>query len=474
MRVQTWDIAGTVSKRRFLFSALMVVWVAGAVAVGVSVGRSPLWALLVLGVVGEAIFVFRPVWGLYLLIPLIFAEEFVVVGPSLTVTKIVGLGVMVAWGVHAVVMRDRPVFPRHAWLWAGFVGWGTVSLIWAKSLPPALEAATTLLQLLGLYVLVVNLVTDRTRLDVIVVLIITSATLWAVVAIDNYFAGRGWTSPGYLRARANDLQDPNFFAASLLPAVVLVLSRMANSRLRPWQAAWFVAFAIILSAILLTQSRGTYLALASAILFILLRHRLSFLYIASAALILIAGGALPLDRITERALSIISLSEGGASRPNIWLVGVSIFRAYPLAGIGLGNFSVGFDSFYAQAKGLTMSLHRGYGAHSIYVSTLAELGLVGIVLMAGALVSAFISHWLSLAQLKRLGSPAFATSYGIMVTVLCMLVMGATLDIQSRKFFWLTLGLQAACVHVEAIRTARPAPARDGEPPARIVGNSAP
>jgi len=175
----------------------------------------------------------------------------------------------------------------------------------------------------------------------------------------------------------------------------------------------FLLFVIGLSwiGLILSKSRAILLFALMAMvvwLFVYLwtNHRKYFisLFLAiSASLIsvatLILTHALEVANITglswiaELALdlksrNLLSWSELGGilgSRFEIWGAAWTMFWQFPLAGLGQGNFyhlsSIGFFS-----KSQYLILNGGENAHNYFLQTLTETGLVGAILLIGALV----------------------------------------------------------------------------------------
>jgi hypothetical protein len=85
-------------------------------------------------------------------------EELAALAPGgfLTLHKLLGMVVVGGWLLHALLQR-RPIgAPSIALLPGAFVLWGAVSALWAVDPGAATHATVTLVQLLALYLLVVN------------------------------------------------------------------------------------------------------------------------------------------------------------------------------------------------------------------------------------------------------------------------------------------------------------------------------
>ncbi|MGH3008122.1 MAG: tetratricopeptide repeat protein [Gaiellaceae bacterium] len=78
------------------------------------------------------------------------------------------------------------------------------------------------------------------------------------------------------------------------------------------------------------------------------------------------------------------LSSSGSGRWQLWSAAVSEFKAHPLNGGGAGSY----EYYWLQHRPSFLSyLFSQYG-HSLYLETLAELGIVGLLLLLGAVLVA--------------------------------------------------------------------------------------
>ena len=78
----------------------------------------------------------------------------------------------------------------------------------------------------------------------------------------------------------------------------------------------------------------------------------------------------------------------GAARLYTWGIGMDMFYANPIIGIGQSNFPWTFDIYEAGQKFNDRSF-GGRQAHSAWVTLISELGLVGIVIIGGMLVRCY-------------------------------------------------------------------------------------
>ena len=103
---------------------------------------------------------------------------------------------------------------------------------------------------------------------------------------------------------------------------------------------------------------------------------------ARGACPIVAGGANP-PGTKEVSVGATNqrLSELGSNRPEYWRVALDVFKADPVEGVGSSGFAVE----WLQKRRISEGVHD---AHSLEIETLAELGLVGVALLAALLSAA--------------------------------------------------------------------------------------
>jgi hypothetical protein len=80
------------------------------------------------------------------------------------------------------------------------------------------------------------------------------------------------------------------------------------------------------------------------------------------------------------------LSAGGSNRSQYWQAALDAFASKPITGIGAGNYALYWNAHPEVAIPVV-------NAHSLYLETLAELGVVGLLLVLGFLARAAVAGW---------------------------------------------------------------------------------
>jgi O-antigen ligase len=163
------------------------------------------------------------------------------------------------------------------------------------------------------------------------------------------------------------------------------------------RAALGIAVAALLASVFVTESRA---AIGAAALFVFafvtalgVRRRINIwrgLMIASLALAIVLAG-LPgvLDKTVDKTAAGVPLSY----RDDIWSNALVEWRQFPFFGVGMGNFGrIPLEELQEWNKSQDWKIRataqgESSHAHSLYLTTLAERGLVGLAVLVAVLLA---------------------------------------------------------------------------------------
>ena len=253
--------------------------------------------------------------------------------------------------------------------------------------------------------------TERGRRRLLEVTVL-SASLVALIGVTQHLTGSTLGLPAR-SAAASVFINKNYAGAFMdlaTPAAFLLLLAADNRRSRLWSGT---AFLLCLSYSLITLSRGHWLALAVALglLLILFRRnpairrrlvaqpssqRLAALIMLAAPLVLLApslSGETPLS--SSPTATQLSASGSISDRFGFYRNTLQLIQDHPLAGIGPGAFYSGFRDYYGTPSPLplTTELIGIAHAHNDYLEYLAELGILGGLVMITLLATVWYSAW---------------------------------------------------------------------------------
>ncbi len=195
----------------------------------------------------------------------------------------------------------------------------------------------------------------------------------------------GWSQAEQFAGRSAGMFGvPNSLAALLELVIPVCLTLLfSRSTTAAAKAVCSSLVALFVFAVVLSGSRGCYIALALALMLWPLlgrqewRRRIAGVVVIFA---LVVVGVWALYRFSEPAHSRIQpFLEGKfeSSRPIIWKAGYQIWRTHPWLGSGARSYNVLFDQY--RPRGF---LNEPDWAHNDYLNTLSDYGLVGFALWA--------------------------------------------------------------------------------------------
>jgi putative inorganic carbon (hco3(-)) transporter len=395
-----------------------------AVVVAVAIAALPLMTVAVLR---SPLVVF-----LALYVVVVPIDDALLVGQGLTVTKLLGLAIGITALGRLIKRRAQIRVPYAVLGWTAVLSFMALSILWGISPDLSWQTLVTIFSAFALLVILVVVPMDASELRGLIFATIASGALVGVVSIifarHELSTIEGQVGRLYLTFGSATL-DPNRFGASLLLPVAMTVGALGQSR--GWRRVVLLAsLALTLWAVYLSASRGTMLALiAMAIVAIVAsrqRFALGSLLGLSVALLLVIP-----NEIQSRFFGKDSDLAYGAGRLDIWRVALEIFRGHWLLGTGVGTFIPAYNRAFFMAY---EPQYAGWNRdpHSILLSTAAELGLVGIVIVAVALILQYRS-----ARLIGADDPYPWLRTVFRAAFLGLLVASFFVDVLTTKFAWL-------------------------------------
>jgi len=407
--------------------------------------------------------------GLALFGYLAFIELIPVEGPVLSVTKLLGLLLALAWFAVLTTGRrgDLDFFVAHPFVSAAlglFFGWAVISMVWAEDPSLALGSATRYGLNLILFLIVFTAIRTEKDLGRVLLGFMLGAATAAVFGILTP------TDPTGARL-GSELLDPNDLAASLVSGAALAAGVAVLYRGAPLVRVAAAATGLFCAtAVWLTASRGGLIALGiAAVCAIVVAGRwrpqvsVAIVVFAAASYVYFAAFA-PVqvqERITEPAQGQARLEEG---RTTIWQVAWRAYEANPVQGLGAGNFEVSSKHYLFEPGVLGRTdeiIDRPKVVHNSYLGVLSELGTVGFGLFMLILGFAVGSMLMAARFFGKSGNRRLqAVSLSLAVAVLGNLAAGFFFTAEYNKELWLLLGLGPALLSLS--KAGDPSVARPG------------
>lgn len=252
------------------------------------------------------------------------------------------------------------------------------------------------------YFLAVNTVKSRQRLATCIRLVLISATLISFTGIAQYMLGKAtydWLDSSLfadIAGRSTSVfSNPNTLAYFIITVFPLSLAAFVlGSDARSRFIAGFSALSLLLCTVV-TWSRGAWIGLAvSAFMFMLMMTPRAIAAVPAATTVVSLACILLPNTLGARIDSIISLSDSANYyRVRIWNGVCRIIGRYSGGGIGIGEDV--FTQVYVRVA--APEVWHASHAHSLWLQTLTELGIAGLLVLLTAL--AFI--WQKSAECVR-------------------------------------------------------------------------
>jgi putative inorganic carbon (HCO3(-)) transporter len=352
------------TQRRITVALIFVVTCVIALGVTALLLRSTaLGMVAVTAFVGGIVLFIEPFVGLviYFLLLYIRPQDYVTALIGKPIMLLVGVATFALMMVHMAVQKrslrlaGAPQNLLMLWFFAGIM----LSSLATLYMPDVTEAFTDFLAILVMYLLIANLVTTPRRLAFTINLLVILTLILAAQGIVQYFTGAGFggqqTYEGRIQA-VGIFSDPNDLGLALVMVLPYVFLKLAD-RVKPWEKLLaFIALALLVYALYLTQSRGGLMAFGALMMILFSRSMGKVLGYGLGGLAMVALFVL------GPRMSTISTGEASAyGRIQAWAVGIDLFEQFPIFGVGYGNFTE----------------YHFRTAHNSFVLCMAELGMFG-------------------------------------------------------------------------------------------------
>lgn len=360
---------------------------------------------------------------------------------QVTVLKILGL-VVVSRRLFDLTFLGRPLrivkAPPMIWAFLFVLSLG-LSIVAAQEIYVSLSGLLTYIQLLVVFFLIIDFVRGEREIKCLLLVLILSGVVNAGLAMYQYHV------EGVERVEGA-IGNANRFGIIQLALLCQIAPFLRSMPARWMTPAVLLALAPIAYSVLLSFSRGAFVAAAVVIVYGFLFLRFGSLWPKAAlAVVVIVGLMLAPEGIYRRietiptALSGTKLREGSiTTRVQYLRAGIRMGLDHPVMGVGLKHFDRYVPSY--------ANLHtiRAGGAHNMYVSIFAEAGSVGLAAFLGLLATSLMTvrgDQRSNRSWTRIET-AFVNSVELGWVVLLIGGLFATLEYS--KVLWILLALVMA------------------------------
>jgi probable O-glycosylation ligase (exosortase A-associated) len=392
----------------------------------------------------------RPFFGLLVLITIYYVQpaELIPALEPLHIERTYAIALLLAFLLQRPSNSERPVLNPILRAGMALVGVAALSVPFAVWRGGAVEATVNLAKLIIYLFLLSTLIDTKDRMRKV---------LWLLAGLLAWISGNGFLSylqgnfivrQGIDRAvgETSIVGDPNALASTisgLLP-LVFVLWRCSQKILQRLLLLGLMLLA--LATMVVTGSRTGLIGLAVIVLYYVFNSRHKVAALALCAVVAIVLWLAMPRQYQERYLTTVHFAQGeklddsNELRVHLWKAGWRMFLDHPILGVGAGQFSTAYGTFYSGAKhGAWMS------PHSLFFQVAAELGLVGLVAFGSFLFRVVRAN---LFVLKAHAGDQQGWDYQLALALGAALLGYAVVSVTGHTFFsprwYFTAGLIAA------------------------------
>ncbi len=426
-------IIGVIGYAFLLCLALLWLHVSPVMILGLTAGGA---ATLLIGL--------QPYIGVQALVMLLFLEGAVSTVEGVTGMKVLGVVILLAWIGNLAMRRSASSrFDLFAVALLGFLGWGSITVIYANDGALATTRMLTFAQL-GLVAMMFSSVVDSPkRLRGVYAAYVVWALVSTLIAIGGYYLGFSAVASGLVGNR-------NLLALYVNVAIVCAYLLHQTTESRVVRTAIALAIPVFFLGLALSFSRTGLIVQGVALLAVWYRvaRQKGFLILGGSLAALALITVLLPTAFWQRAGSIVPVIERQQDtfglRVRLWKAGMKMIQDHPVTGVGPGNFVITARR-YAQGEMRAFQL----SAHNTYVSVAAETGIVGLAAFLLLAVLALRDSRKAIHAARAAGRRDLET-YAIISEVCLLVVMatGVTMTVEGLKIFWFLLGLSLAARRV--------------------------
>lgn len=365
-------------------------------------------------------------------------------GSGISLTKVAGVIAFLSFAFHALVTRRRLVFEGTHILVLLLLAVSLVSTVNAHDQSAAQSTVVRYASFVAMFFVVSQFGDDHNLLRRIAWVLTLASAAASYFALANLFSGRSLLA-GLPYANENDVA---FTLATALPLALWLVREPGVKRV-----VALASVATILSAVVLTFSRGAFVGLAAGALWKLFAERRNLGVVIVGGIVALAT-VLVLVNVNASQVHRASLAKQKVAQENIqsrldaWSGAARLTADHPLLGVGPGNF----QSYFFRATDRPSGSLLLTQVHNTYLDVASELGVIALILFVSFIAMSF-SHAVK-AERMSLGPPGLASALATALVVAA--VSGSFISAQYAAPFWLLGALTAA---VWSQREPRPAPA---------------
>jgi len=358
-----------------------------------------------------------------------------------------------------LVKRDwKGVDPSILWLIGLLFFFMAISALQGMAIGRSLSIMMLYAKVFLLAILIIGCVRDEKNIKVMTVYCIAGLIVGALYAVYQSLTGQFSVSNIYVQRAAGLRADPNDTAMLLLSGVPLSVYWLFQLKSKALKIIPAISIVVLLIGIVLTGSRGGFVALALIFLAIYLK-RPTIIATFVAVFIMVLAVTLAPDSYKERIESLVTGQEKHGSkslesRSKLLSQGLTVFMNHPVLGVGAGNFGAAFmeslnSAEFSGSSGLAITGNTHLAAHNMYLEFFVENGIIG----GGLLISIFLLSIIKLMKFDRENRQyqrsIYSLPFCILLALLGMYFAGLFLSQGKNSVLWFIIGLGLSITNIK-------------------------
>ncbi len=386
-------------------------------------------------------------FGLYLaLIPF---DSILAVSSGATLTRFAGIASALALVFRAVLLREV-LPPAKSWFaWLAFVSYAGISFIWTSDVPTAQMVFQQIATLFVLMTVLAIYPARPTEFRIALGITIATGVGAAVYAVQLYRSGAVSASENrvLIATTTGIVLDFNTFATCFIMPIAIGLGTAFYSRSLAIRVVSSVSVLVMMAGILVSGSRGGFVAAIAVFAYFLFRSRNRWQVGAFAVAAIGLTAFFP--SVVMRFINDPSQAGSGSGRTFIWKTALATLHEHWLFGAGVGSFERTYD---ASLLKVFQPAFQGWSrpSHSLIVGSVTEFGILGLALVLYCWYASFRE-----TRFIPRGSWLYGVRLASEAALLGLFFQAFFIDPYVIKSYWLAFAFPLLIVHV----------ARASEPP---------
>jgi hypothetical protein len=273
----------------------------------------------------------------------------------------------------------------------------------------------------------------------------------------------GWSQDLEEGRSSGGAGDPNIFASYQVVALPLAVVLAGRVQKRWEKILVYLAVIAVIGSVLTSVSRGGILTLIAVTVILLVlparsvfrskSHKAIFataaVTAATVSLTLAADEILPRFEAVFREGSADTAESRGSGRTELWAAAWHSSHDRPLHGLGFGAFADVSNDLIVQTPGVSLEHFelrpQGTEVHSAYLGSLAEVGVIGLSLFLGLLLSTAVALRRTASNARAAGNDlVMRVANALLLSLFGWAIASAFLSSETSRPLWIVVGLSLA------------------------------